>query len=88
MSTDEEFAEITQLLDDSDELDEGPRLLATHYASPEEAVEMVRAAQVLGLGVRLHNQLRVEETTEDGEETATEEWIIDLLESPPEVEDE
>ena len=87
MPTDEEFAEIAQLLD-SDELNEGPRLLATHYASPEEAVEMVRAAQVLGLGVRLHNQLRVEGTSDEGEESAIEEWIIDLLEGPEEVEDE
>jgi hypothetical protein len=87
MSTDEEFAEITQLLD-TDDAEEGPRLIATHYAAPEEAIEMVRAAQLLGLGVRLHNRLRVEESDEDGEESATEEWILDLLESPPEVEED
>ncbi len=73
---------------ESDELDEGPRLIATHYCAPDEAIEMVRAAQLLGLGVRLHNRLRVDEAGEDGEETATEEWILDLLESPPEVEED
>jgi|GEM_PF-4245118 hypothetical protein len=80
MPTDEDFAEITQLLD-TDDLDEAPRLIATHYVSPEEAIEMVRAAQLLGLGVRLNNRIRIEE--EDGEETASEEWVLDLLESPP-----
>ncbi|MFI5782134.1 hypothetical protein [Nocardia sp. NPDC051570] len=87
MPTDEDFAELEQLLE-SDELEESPRLIATHYASPEEAIEMVRAAQLLGLGVRLQNRLRVDEDGEDGEETATEEWILDLLESPPEVEED
>lgn len=87
MPTDEDFAELTQLLE-ADEIEESPRLIATHYASPEEAIEMVRAAQLLGLGVRLHNRLRIEEAEEDGEESASEEWILDLLESPPEVEED
>ncbi|MFF0493530.1 hypothetical protein ACWDSJ_15040 [Nocardia sp. NPDC003482] len=87
MPTDEDFAGLEQLLE-SDELEESPRLIATHYASPEEAIEMVRAAQLLGLGVRLHNRLRVDEDGEDGEETASEEWILDLLESPPEVDED
>ncbi|RDI63976.1 hypothetical protein [Nocardia pseudobrasiliensis] len=87
MPTDEDFAELEQLLE-ADDAEDGPRLIATHYASPEEAIEMVRAAQLLGLGVRLHNRLRVDEDGEDGEETATEEWILDLLESPPEVEED
>jgi hypothetical protein len=87
MSTDEDFAELTAMLD-ADELDDGPRLIATHYASPEEAIEMVRAAQTLGLGVRLSNRLRIEEPGDDGEETAVEEWILDLLDSPPEVEED
>ncbi|WP_067890915.1 hypothetical protein [Nocardia vaccinii] len=87
MSTDEDFAELTQLLD-TEELEESPRLIATHYAAPDEAIEMVRAAQLLGLGVRLHNRLRIEEADEDGEESASEEWILDLLESPPELEED
>lgn len=87
MSTDEDFAELTQLLD-TEEVEEAPRLIATHYASPDEAIEMVRAAQLLGLGVRLHNRLRIEESDEDGEESASEEWILDLLESPPELEED
>jgi hypothetical protein len=87
MPTDEDFAELTQLLE-TDELEEGPRLIATHYTSPEEAIEMVRAAQLLGLGVRLSNRLRIEESEEDGEETASEEWVLDLLESPPETDED
>lgn len=82
MSTDEDFAELAQLLD-TEELEESPRLIATHYVLPDEAIEMVRAAQLLGLGVRLHNRVR-NETDEDGEEATVEEWILDLLESPPE----
>ncbi|WP_067665274.1 hypothetical protein [Nocardia miyunensis] len=88
MSTDEDFAELTTQLLDTDDLEEGPRLIATHYATPDEAIEMVRAAQLLGLGVRLHNRLRIEEADEDGEESASEEWILDLLESPPEVDED
>lgn len=87
MPTDEDFAELTQLLE-TDELEEGPRLIATHYATPEEAIEMVRAAQLLGLGVRLQNRLRIEEADEDGEESASEEWVLDLYESPPETDEE
>jgi hypothetical protein len=85
MPTDEDFAELEQLLEDTDD---SPRLIATHYCSPDEAIEMVRAAQLLGLGVRLQNRLRVEEPGEDGEETATEEWILDLLETPPETDED
>ncbi|WP_019928725.1 hypothetical protein [Nocardia sp. BMG111209] len=87
MSTDEDFAELTAMLD-ADDIEDEPRLIATHYATPEEAIEMVRAAQTLGLGIRLHNRLRVEEPGDDGEETAVEEWILDLLDSPPEVEED
>ncbi|SUA46999.1 hypothetical protein [Nocardia africana] len=49
---------------------------------------MVRAAQLLGLGVRLQNRLRADEPDEDGEDTAVEEWVLDLYESPPESADE
>lgn len=87
MATDEEFAALTAMLTGGGD-DDGPRPIATHYVSGEEALEMVRAAQLLGLGVRLHNRLRVEEPGDDGEETAAEEWILDLLESPPEVEED
>ena len=86
MPTDEDFAELTQLLD-TEELEESPRLIATHYATPDEAIEMVRAAQLLGLGVRLYNR-RIEGVDEEGEESASEEWILDLLESPPEVDED
>ncbi|QLY30135.1 hypothetical protein [Nocardia huaxiensis] len=67
------------------EFDEEPRLIATHYCGPEEAVDMVKAAQLLGLGVRLTNRIRPDE---DDAESATEEWVLDLLESPPVVEED
>lgn len=83
MSTDEGL-ELETLLSEED-FDEEPRLIATHYCGPEDAVEMVRAAQLLGLGVRLANRIRPDE--EDAE-TATEEWVLDILETPPVVEGE
>lgn len=84
MPTDEEFVDLEQLL----EIEDGPRLIATHYTTADEAIEMVRAAQMLGLGVRLQNRLRADEPDEDGEDTAVEEWVLDLYESPPESADE
>ncbi|MBL1078409.1 hypothetical protein JK358_28785 [Nocardia sp. 2] len=68
-----------------EEFDEEPRLIATHLCGPEEAVDMVKAAQLLGLGVRLTNRIRPDD--EDAE-SATEEWVLDLLESPPVVEED
>ncbi len=82
MSTEPEVVDLP-LLDDDDE----PRLISTHLCAPEEAIEMVRAAQTLGLGVRLQNRLRID-TDEDGEEIAVEEWILELLDSPPEVDED
>ncbi len=81
MPTDEEFVDLEQLL----EIEDGPRLIATHIAPADEALEMVRAAQLLGLGVRLQNRIRPDEPDEDGDETAIEEWVLDLYETPPVV---
>ncbi|MBO0853064.1 MAG: hypothetical protein J2P18_04780 [Nocardia sp.] len=83
MPTDEEFVDLEQLL----EIEDGPRLVATHYVAPEDAADMLRAAQLLGLGVRLQNRVRVEETEDDGAE-AVEEWVLDLYEAPPEAAEE
>ncbi|AHH20627.1 hypothetical protein NONO_c58500 [Nocardia nova SH22a] len=76
--------DLEQLL----EIEDGPRLIATHIAPADEALEMVRAAQLLGLGVRLQNRIRPDEPDEDGEEIAVEEWVLELYENPPLVEDE
>lgn len=83
MTTDE-GVELEQLLE-IEEYEDEPRLIATHLCGPEEALEMVKAAQLLGLGVRLANRIRPDE---DDAESATEEWILDILETPPVVEDE
>ncbi|MFE6859151.1 hypothetical protein [Nocardia sp. NPDC057668] len=82
MSTDEGLELDTLLLSEEDFEDE-PRLIATHLCGPDDALEMVKAAQLLGLGVRLANRIRPDE---DDAETATEEWILDILETPPVVE--
>ncbi|MCU1647985.1 MULTISPECIES: hypothetical protein [unclassified Nocardia] len=82
MSTDEGLELVTLLSEEDFEEDE-PRLIATHYTGPEEALEMVKAAQLLGLGVRLSNRIRPDE---DDAESATEEWVLDILENPPVVE--
>ncbi|WP_067692321.1 hypothetical protein [Nocardia jejuensis] len=83
MSTDEGL-ELDVLLSEED-FEEEPRLIATHLCGAEEALEMVKAAQLLGLGVRLSNRIRPDE--EDAE-IATEEWILDILENPPVADDE
>lgn len=83
MTTDE-GVELEQLLD-IEEYEDEPRLIATHLCGPEEALEMVKAAQLLGLGVRLTNRIRPDE---DDAESATEEWILDILETPPVVEED
>lgn len=80
MSTTDEGLELVL---SEEEFEDEPRLIATHYCGPEEALEMVKAAQALGLGVRLTNRIRPDE---DDAESATEEWILDLLETPPVVE--
>lgn len=57
-----------------------PELIATHYlASVDELVEHVRAAEQLGLGVRVSSYLVAEE---DGG-TYSSRWELDLLTSSP-----
>jgi hypothetical protein len=57
-----------------------PDLIATHYlTSIDEVTEHLRAANQLGLGVRVQSYL---ETDEDGEEV-TERWEVELLTSSP-----
>ncbi|WP_306361161.1 hypothetical protein [Nocardia sp. CC227C] len=82
MTTDE-GVELEQLLEV--EYEDEPRLIATHYCGPDEAIDMVKAAQLLGLGVRLSNRIRPDE---DDAESATEEWMLDILETPPVVEED
>ncbi|APB00768.1 hypothetical protein [Nocardia seriolae] len=84
MSTTDEGLEVETLLSEED-FDDEPRLIATHYCGPDEALEMVKAAQLLGLGVRLSNRIRPDE--EDAE-SATEEWLLDIFETPPVVDPE
>ena len=62
-----------------------PELIATHYLSSlDDVVEHLRAASLLGLGVRIRSYLEQEE---DGE-TVGERWELELLTSPPLSEDE
>ena len=65
---------------DLDETTVPPDLIATHYlTSIDEVTEHLRAANQLGLGVRVQSYL---ETDEDGEEV-TERWEVELLTSSP-----
>jgi hypothetical protein len=65
---------------DPDETTVQPDLIATHYlASIDEVTEHLRAANQLGLGVRVQSYL---EADEDGEEL-TERWEVELLTSLP-----
>ena len=65
---------------DLDETIAQPDLIATHYlTSVDEVAEHLRAANQLGLGVRLRSYL---EADEDGE-GLTEHWEVELLTSSP-----
>ncbi|AGL17265.1 hypothetical protein [Actinoplanes sp. N902-109] len=67
-------------LEEAVELEAGPELIATHYlTSIEDAVEHLRAASQLGLGVRLRTYLE----PEDDGETLAERWELELLTSSP-----
>lgn len=60
--------------------DPAPELIATHYlASIDEVVDHLRAADQLGLGVRVRSYL---EPDEDSEGLA-ERWELELLTSSP-----
>ncbi|MEV6851835.1 hypothetical protein [Actinoplanes sp. NPDC051411] len=62
-----------------------PDLIATHYlTSVDEVTEHLRAANQLGLGVRVRSYLEAEE---DGEELV-EHWEVELLTASPVLEQE
>ncbi len=70
---------------DLDETIQQPDLIATHYlTSIDEVTEHLRAANQLGLGVRVHSYLEAEE---DGE-GLVEHWEGELLTSSPVHEEE
>ncbi|SDP27951.1 hypothetical protein [Lentzea jiangxiensis] len=60
-----------------------PQLLTTHIVdSAAEALEAVQAADVLDLGVRVHNRLVPD--SEDAD-TLVEEWVVEVYTSAPAV---
>ena len=70
---------------DLEEITEQPELIATHYlTSIDEVTEHLRAANQLGLGVRVRSYL---EADEDGE-ALIEHWEVELLTSSPVHEEE
>jgi hypothetical protein len=70
---------------DAEETYEQPDLIATHYlTSIDEVTEHLRAANQLGLGVRVRSYLEAEE---EGE-ALTEHWEVELLTSSPVSEEE
>jgi hypothetical protein len=70
---------------DHDDTTVQPDLIATHYlTSVDEVAEHLRAANRLGLGVRLRSYLEAEE----GGEGLTEQWELELLTSSPVYEDQ
>jgi hypothetical protein len=61
-----------------------PELIATHYlSSVDDMVEHLRAASLLGLGIRVSSYLE----SDDDSGTFTERWELDLLTSSPVHED-
>ena len=68
---------------DLDETFEQPDLIATHYlTSIDEVTEHLRAANQLGLGVRVRSYLEADEEAE----ALVEHWEVELLTSSPVVE--
>jgi hypothetical protein len=60
-------------------------LIATHYlTSIDEVTEHLRAANQLGLGVRVHSYLEADEESEE----LIEHWQVELLTSSPVTEEE
>ena len=65
---------------DVNETAEQPDLIATHYlTSVEDVTEHLRAANRLGLGVRVHSYLEAD----DEGETLIEYWELELFTSSP-----
>jgi len=65
---------------DDYETAEQPDLIATHYlTSIEDVSEHLRAANRLGLGVRVRSYLEADED----DETLTDHWEVELLTSSP-----
>ena len=59
---------------------EQPDLIATHYlTSIEDVTEHLRAANRLGLGVRVHSYLEAD----DEDEALVEHWEVELFTSSP-----
>ena len=70
---------------DLDETTALPDLIATYYlTSIDEVTEHLRAANQLGLGVRVRSYLE----PEDESESLTERWEVELLTGSPVQEDE
>lgn len=70
---------------DLDETIVQPDLIATHYlTSVDEVTEHLRAANQLGLGVRVRSYLE----SEDGGEELVEHWEVELLMASPVLESE
>jgi len=65
---------------DLDETTVQPDLIATYYlTSIDEVTEHLRAANQLGLGVRMHSYLEAD----DGGEGLIERWEVELFTSSP-----
>jgi hypothetical protein len=70
---------------DLDETSVQPELIATHYlTSIDEVTEHLRAANQLGLGVRVRSYLEADEESEE----LVEHWEVELLTSSPISEEE
>lgn len=75
---------MTDAVSETD-VEPAPELLATHFlASVDEMIEHLRAADLLGLGVRVRSYLESDEET--GGFSAR--WELELLTSSPVLQDE
>jgi hypothetical protein len=72
--------DIEDKIDEAPAAEPTPELIATHYlASVEDVFEHLRAANQLGLGVRVRSYLE----QDDDSEVFAERWELELLTSSP-----
>jgi hypothetical protein len=57
----------------------------TYYTDHRDALKALKAAMTLTLGVRVHNRWRPNGEDEPGD--ATEEWVIELFDDAPGLEE-
>jgi hypothetical protein len=67
--------------------DSQPQLFRVeYYTNVGDVTQAIEAAEILNLGVRVHNEWRRDDDDEDDEhQSATMQWVLELSTRPPDV---